>query len=73
LSKTIENKFGGLNCDIFRAFAASSADAEKITEIIKKADLEIHNLLQKGQEKGQAEKTDVRVFLFHHFFAQDFE
>lgn len=67
------NKLGGPNCDIFRTFASSSTDAEKITEIIKKADLEIHDLLQKGQEKGQADKTDVRVFLFHHFSAQDFE
>jgi DNA-binding Lrp family transcriptional regulator len=63
------NKNNAHNCDIFRTFASSPTDALKISEIIKKADLEIHDLLQKS--KGE-EKTDVRVFLFHHFSAQDF-
>ena len=62
------NKLDGPNCDLFRTFAYSPVDAQKITDMIKKAEFQIHDLLQKCQE----EKTDVRVFMFHLFSAQEF-
>lgn len=62
------NKLDGPNCDLFRTFACSPGDAQKITDMIKKTEFDIHDLLQKSKE----EKTDVRVFMFHHFSAQDF-
>lgn len=62
------NVQGGANKDCFRIFSASSESACKISEVITKAEQEIHDLLLQDTH----EKTDVRVLLFHHFSAQDF-
>ncbi len=62
------NVLQGPNKDAFRIFAASPKAAQEITQILIKAEAEIHDLLQQCRD----EKTDVRVLLFHHFSAQDF-
>ena len=61
------NKINGPNKDGFRIFASSQNAANKITEILLKAEQEIHDVLQNDLD----EKDDVRVFLFHHFSTQD--
>lgn len=63
------NKNKTSNKDAFRIFSASPKSTEKISEIIMKAEQEIHDLLQQDNE----EKNDVRVLLLHHFSAQDFK
>lgn len=62
------NKLKGPNRDLFRTFATGPETASKITDIINKAEQEVHDLLSNSKE----EKSDVRVLLFHHFSAQDF-
>lgn len=62
------NVLEGPNKDCFRIFSASSDSAHKISEVITRAEQEIHDLLSHDTH----EKTDVRVLLFHHFSAQDF-
>ncbi|MCB9025189.1 MAG: DUF4423 domain-containing protein [Bdellovibrionaceae bacterium] len=54
-----------LDKDGFRVFACSPESARKIIEILMRSEQEIHDLLQKDNN----EKTDVRVFLYHHFSA----
>jgi len=54
--------------DGFRVFACSPESARKITEILMRSEQEIHDLLQTDSN----EKTDVRVFLYHHFSAGDY-
>ncbi len=63
------NRLQGPNKDAFRIFAASPSTSKKVTDIIVKAEQEIHDLLQQVQD----ERTDVRVLLMHHFSAQDFQ
>ncbi len=63
------NKNETPNKDAFRIFAASSESAQKISDVIMKAEQEIHDLLQRDTQ----EKTDVRVLLLHHFSVQDFK
>lgn len=63
------NKTSGPNKDGFRIFASSKKSAEKITEILLKAEQDIHEILQNDHD----EKEDVRLFLFHHFSVQDFK
>ncbi|MCB9027287.1 MAG: DUF4423 domain-containing protein [Bdellovibrionaceae bacterium] len=52
--------------DGFRVFACSPNIARKITEVLINAEQEIHDLLQVDTE----EKSEVRVFLYHHFSAK---
>jgi hypothetical protein len=62
------NSQNGPDADGFRIFAASPKSANKITEIIKKAEQDVHEVLMQSQD----EATEVRVLLLHHFSAQDF-
>lgn len=59
----------GPNKDAFRIFSASPESAQKISDVMLKAEQEIHDILQQDTN----EKNDVRVLLIHHFSAQDFK
>ncbi len=54
--------------DGFRIFAASEEATQVISEILVKAEQQIHEILSRDEKPP----TDVRVALFSHFSAQDF-